>query len=91
MPPRFVVSREVDGLCGLLVRETQRRGLNGRLYFKSLTTALSTANWVATATTPMASAAESGLLFDAHHAKTPRISRQDAGDYLTPRRQDAKI
>jgi AraC-like DNA-binding protein len=40
LPLPFLVSREVDELCRLLVRETQQGGLTGRLYFKSLATAV---------------------------------------------------
>jgi AraC-like DNA-binding protein len=40
LPLPFLVSREVNELCRLLVRETQHGGLTGKLYFKSLATAL---------------------------------------------------
>lgn len=40
LPMRFAVSRQVDELCQLLVRETENGGRTGRLYFKSLATAM---------------------------------------------------
>jgi hypothetical protein len=39
-PARFAINRQVEGLCQLLMRETEKRGPTGRLYFENLATAL---------------------------------------------------
>jgi AraC-like DNA-binding protein len=39
-PPRFVINRRLEWLCGLLIQETEQGYPSGRLYFESLATAL---------------------------------------------------